>query len=87
MTGHRRLALVLLVGACASAPPASPERLAECTRLFNTWARYDQHWTFHHDGHKARAELALHRCQQGRYDEGIPELKAILRRGGFTIPD
>ena len=87
MAGHRSLMLVLLAGACAPTPPASPQKLAACTDLFNTWARYDQHWTFHHDGHKARAELALHRCQQGRYAEGIAELKAILRRGRFTIPD
>lgn len=87
MAGHRAFMLVLLVGACASTPPASPERLAECMRLFNTWARYEQHWVFHHDGHKAKAELALYRCQQGRYDEGIAELKGLLRRGRFTIPD
>ena len=50
--------LVLLVGGCASTPPASPERLDTCMRLFNMWARYEQHWVFHHDGHKAKAELA-----------------------------
>ncbi len=86
MARHRVLMLVLLAGACAP-PPPSPARLEECVRLFNTWARYEQHWVFHHDGHKAKAELALHRCQQGRYDDGIPELKQLLRRGGFTVPD
>lgn len=87
MTRHRGFALVLMVGACAAGPPPSPQRLAACVSLFETWARYDQHWVFHHSGHKARAELALYRCQQGRYDEGIAELKALLRRGRFTLPD
>ena len=77
----------MAVGGCAAAPSPSPERLAECTRLFNTWVRYEQSWTFHHSGQRARAELALYACQQGRYDEGIPELKKILRRGGFVLPD
>lgn len=91
MAGHRRCAFALLLavsaGGCAPRLTASPERLAECTRLFNTWARYEQHSVFHHDGHKALAELALHRCEQGRYDEGIAELKGILRRGRFIVPD
>ena len=81
------LAIVLLITACTVAPPASPERLAECTRLYALWARYEQHWTFHHTGQRARAELALDDCQHGRYDEGIAELKRLLRRGGFTLPD
>ena len=78
---------MLLAGACAGAPPPSPQRLAACTDLFNAWARYSQHWVLHHTGQRARAELALHRCQQGRYDEGIPELKELQRRNGFTLKD
>jgi hypothetical protein len=85
MSGRGPLALVLLVGACASMPPPDPERLAECVRLFNTWARYEQHWVLHHSGHKAKAELALDRCQHGRYDEGIPELRKLLLRSGWTL--
>ena len=81
------LATTLLVAACAVTPPASPERLAECNGLFVLWARYEQHWTFHHTGQRARAELALDDCQHGRYDEGIAELKRLLRRGGFTLAD
>lgn len=81
------LAAVLLLSACATTPPPSPQRLAECTKLFGLWARYEQHWTFHHTGQRARAELALDACQHGRYDEGIAELKRLLRRGGFTIAD
>ena len=78
---------VLLLAACTSAPPPSPPRLAECTKLYGMWARYEQHYTFHHTGQRARAELALDACQHGRYDEGIAELKRLLRRGGFTIAD
>lgn len=86
------LLAVLLLGApllvaCATTPPPSPRRLAECTKLFGLWARYEQHWTFHHTGQRARAELALDACQHGRYDEGIAELKRLLRRGGFAIAD
>ena len=81
------LATVLPITACAAAPPASSERLAECNGLFALWARYEQHWTFHHTGQRARAELALDDCQHGRYDEGIAELKRLLRRGGFTLAD
>ena len=81
------LLMILAAGACTSAPPPSPPRLAECTRLFAMWYRYEQHATFHHTGQRARAELALDACQHGRYDEGIAELKRLLRRGGFTIAD
>ncbi len=81
------LATMLLITACTAAPPASPERLAECNKLFGLWARYEQHWTFHHTGQRARAELALDDCQHGRYEEGIAELKRLLRRGGFTLAD
>lgn len=86
----RRLVLLLMLlaaGGCASTPPPSPPRHAECNKLFGMWARYEQHWTFHHTGQRARAELALDACQHGRYDEGIAELKRLLRRGGFTIAD
>jgi hypothetical protein len=79
--------MLLAAGGCASTPPPSPPRLAECNKLFGMWVRYEQHWTFHHTGQLARAELALDACQYGRYDEGIAELKRLLRRGGFTIAD
>lgn len=81
------LAMTLPITACTVAPPASPERLDECNRLFVLWARYEQHWTFHHTGQRARAELALDECQRGRYDNGIAELKRLLRRGGFAFAD
>lgn len=76
-----------LLAACSSAPVASPAQMDQCARLFAMWARYEQHWTFHHTGQRVRAELALDDCQHGRYDEGIAELKRLLRRGGFVIAD
>ena len=85
----RRVLLVLLMlaaGGCASVPPP-PLQLTECTRFFGMWYRYEQHATFHHTGQRARAELSLDGCQHGRYDEGIAELKRLLRRGAFTIED
>ncbi len=81
------LLAALCVGACTTASPPDPKRLAQCTNLFGMWARYEQHWTFHHTGQRARAELALDACQHGRYDAGIAELKRLLRRGGFVIAD
>jgi hypothetical protein len=85
------LLMMLAAGACTSAPPPpappSAPRLADCSKLFGMWYRYEQHATFHHTGQRARTELALDACQHGRYDEGIAELKRLLRRGGFTIPD
>lgn len=33
------------------------------------------------------ALLALDACQHGRYDDGIAELKRLLRRGGIVIAD
>lgn len=81
------LLTILGLGACAPSPAPSPQQLAECNRLFGQWARYEQHWTFHHTGQRVRAELALDDCQHGRYDEGIAELRRLLRRGGFTVAD
>lgn len=80
------IALLVTVG-CTSVPPASPTLMAECAKLYGLWARYQQHPTFHHTGEKARAELALYGCQKGRYEEGIRELKRLLRAGRFALPD
>jgi len=78
--------MMLVLGACSSTPPASPELMARCAKLYGLWHRYEQHVTFHPTGQRARAELALHRCEQGRYEEGIPELEQMLRRGRIAVP-
>ena len=78
------LAATLLLGACAATPAPSPESLARCVGLYGLWARYEQHLVFHHTGQRARAELALDRCQHGIYGPPIEELERMLRRGGFT---
>lgn len=85
---RRAFVLVTLLGSvgCVSAPPASPPLMAECIKLYVLWARYQQHPTFHHTGEKARAELALYGCQKGEYEEGIRELKRLLRAGRFNLP-
>lgn len=80
------LPLLLAVAGC-TAPPSSPRLMAECTKLFNIWARYEQHWTFHHTGQRAKAELALEDCRHDRYDEGIAELRRLLKRGRFDLPE
>lgn len=79
------LAAVLLV-ACSTAPPASPEQMERCTKLYATWYSYGQHATFHHTGERARAEIAVEECRAGRYEEGMAELEDLLRRHRLAIP-
>jgi hypothetical protein len=80
------LALLELVAACSSAPPPSPELLARCTRMHRLWMKYEaaENPSFHPQ--HARVDLALYRCQKGRYAEGIPELEKILRRDLIPLP-
>lgn len=78
--------LAVAVAACTSAPPASPELLARCTQLYMLWARYEQHYTYHHTGQRARAELALDDCQHGSYDAGLQQLERMLKRGRIPVP-
>lgn len=80
-------AILLVMVGCAPVPPASPTSMAECAKLYQLWFRYQQHPTYHHTGERVRAELALYGCQHGRYEEGIRELRRMLRAGGFTFPD
>ncbi|HSH99312.1 MAG TPA: hypothetical protein VLA02_01825 [Reyranella sp.] len=83
-----RLALVCSLaglGGCEP-PPASPERDAYCTRLYNLYQRYHTIVTFAHDGDRARADLAIHDCAYGRYDAGEAELKKLLAREGHKVP-
>ena len=79
--------LGLIVSACAQpAQPRSPELMARCAKLYMLWWNYAQHPTFHHSGQRARAELALHRCENGRYEEGLPELETLLKRDLIAVP-
>jgi len=77
---------VLLLAACSAPPPVSPARLEWCNKLHATWMRYGQHVTFHHTGQRARAELALEDCREGRYEAGTQELEELLRRNRIPIP-
>ncbi|GEP59713.1 hypothetical protein RSO01_68790 [Reyranella soli] len=61
--------------------------MALCSHLYDLWWRYDEDPVFFGLSQKSTAELALYNCQQGRYAEGIKPLEALLRQGGFHIPD
>ena len=80
------IALVAATVSCASAPPASPKLMARCTQLYALWARYEPIFTLIHTGQKARAELALEDCRNGRYEDGLQELERLLRRGHIPVP-
>jgi len=71
---HCLLALALTCAASAgqaASPEPSPQWLAYCTKLYGLWNRYGHHPTFHHTGQRARAELALYRCQDGDFQPGV----------------
>jgi hypothetical protein len=71
--------------ACTSTPPPSPKLMARRTELYTLWWTYEQDPVFLHTGERARAELAVYRCQNGRYEEGIQELEGLLKHGGFHV--
>jgi hypothetical protein len=70
----------------AASPEPSPPWLAYCTKLYGLWYRYGSHLTFHHTGQRARAELALYRCQNGEYRASLEELDVLLARNLLAIP-
>jgi len=78
--------VMLVVGGCASRPPASPELMERCVKLYTLWFRYGHHPTFHHTGQKARAEIALEDCRAGRYQDGLRELEILLQRNRIPVP-
>lgn len=80
------VALLAAASACSSAPPPSPKPMARCTRLYALWFRYEQDASRLHTGQRARAELALYDCQNGKYEPGIAELERLLRRGQIPVP-
>jgi hypothetical protein len=79
-------ALVGTAAGCAPTPPASPELMARCTKLYMLWVRYQPVLTLMHTGEKARAELAIVDCQHGRYEAGLQELEKLLRDGKIPVP-
>jgi hypothetical protein len=80
--------IVSVAGATASAatPAPSPGLMARCAELYRLWWNYDEDPVFLFTGERAQAELALYRCQEGRYEEGIPVLETILRNSRFPVP-
>jgi hypothetical protein len=78
--------LFAATAACTSPLPASPQLMARCTQLYGLWTRYEPHFTLHHTGQKARAELALEDCRSGRYEAGLQELERLLRGGRIPVP-
>ena len=81
--------LVALAGAacaagCSTAKP-SPQ-LAYCTQLHSHFYRYRPPLRASHAGEIARAEYAIYECRQGRYDESIATLTALIRRHRVAVP-
>lgn len=88
---HARTVMALLMVATAAGcglapPPPSPELLARCQRDFALWTRYHHNQTVIHTGQRAKAELALYRCQQGQYHPWIEDIEDMLRRGKVPLP-
>lgn len=88
---HARPLMALLLATVAagcgpSPPPPSPELLARCQRDYALWVRYHHNQYVIHTGQRAKAELALYRCQQGEYHPWIEDLEDMLRRGKVPLP-
>ena len=75
----------VVLTAFTATPPPSPKLMARCTELYTLWWTYDQDPVFLHTGERAKAELAVYRCQNGNYEDGIQELETLLQHGGFRI--
>ena len=54
-----------------------------CSLLYDLWQHYE-HDAMFDSGERARAELALYRCQQGDFRGNIVVLEEILKRGRFA---
>ena len=81
--------LVALAGAacvagCSTATP-SPQ-LAYCTQLHSHFYRYRPPLRASHAGEIARAEYAIYECRQGRYDESIATLTAMIQHNRVAVP-
>lgn len=84
--GFLLVALICAASAGQAASPSSSERVAYCTKLYGLWNRYGHHPTYHHTGQRARAELALYRCQNGDYQPSIDVLDVVLEHNMVAIP-
>ncbi|WP_395708010.1 hypothetical protein [Reyranella sp.] len=87
----RLLALALICAVSVSTghaanPEPAPQWLAYCVKLYSLWNRYGHHPTFHHTGQRARAELALHRCQNGEFVASVETLDVVLEHNLVAIP-
>ena len=78
--------VVAAAAAPASAASPAPGLMSRCAEPYQLWWAYEEDPVFFHTGERAQAELALYRCQDGRYEEGIPELETILRNNRFPVP-
>jgi hypothetical protein len=72
------------IAGCSTAKP-SPQ-LAYCTQLHSHFYRYRPPLRASHAGEIARAEYAIYECRQGRYDESIATLRALIRRHRVAVP-
>ena len=84
--GYAIFAISTLSFLGAGPPPPSPELLARCERDYALWSRYHHNQYVIHTGQRAKAELALYRCQQGQYHPWIEDLEDMLRRGKVPLP-
>lgn len=78
------LAGVACAAGCSTAKP-SPQ-LAYCTQLHSHFYRYRPPLRASHTGEIARAEYAIYDCRQGRCDESIATLAAMIRRNRVAVP-
>lgn len=67
----------------AQAVAASAARLEYCNQLFAMVQRYNHK---HQHNRVSFSPLWQYRCQQGRYDDGIPELTILLQQSRHVVP-
>ena len=82
------LAVVLSAGLADSALPQAPSDLkARCSQLISYYDRYGVGRGEKSDGARNHTRIAADLdCQQGRYEQGISAMEALLRRKNFDVP-
>ena len=86
------LAIVLSAGLANSAlaqsasnPPSDLK--ARCNQLISYYDRYGVGRSENSDGARNHTRIAADLdCQQGRYEQGISAMEALLRRKNFDVP-